>query len=177
MAANGDAEAMSSSIARHLVLSGARTVGLLPLAARKVELDMVPVLERLAASLSMFMEGTVGYLGPWRGWGTAPLQDGRQALLLRPAGERIVEVVPPACASAPAASGALQRALASLPPTLARVLIDLGGYAAPGRLPAVSELLDGVVTVVATRRARRGEVADLYARMPGSKNLGAILIG
>src|SRR5436190_23924477 len=70
--------AACSSIARHLARTGARSVGLLPVGAPRRRrgksspdrpeasgLDLGPVLERLAAALAMFVEGTVGYIGPW----------------------------------------------------------------------------------------------------------------
>jgi hypothetical protein len=88
-----------------------------------------------------------------------------------------VEIVPPPCSDASAALGVLRRSLASLPAEIARVLVDLGGYAPVGRLPQAASLVDGVLAAVAARRTRQDWVANLKDHVPAEKSLGAILIG
>jgi hypothetical protein len=56
-------------------------------------------------------------------------------------------------------------------------LVNLGGYAGRGAVPAALGLADAAVLVVSLRRTRRRAVADVAEHVQGGKLLGAILIG
>jgi hypothetical protein len=88
-----------------------------------------------------------------------------------------VVVSPPACPDLVAAAAALERTLSGDTRDLARVLVDLGGYARPGGVPTVAELVDGVVLVAEARRSLRRSVARMVELLPHRKHLGAILVG
>jgi hypothetical protein len=68
-------------------------------------------------------------------------------------------------------------ALWSLPSGIARVLIDLGGYAVEGALPGAGAVADAIVVAVPLARARKAVVAKLLAAIPEGKSLGVILVG
>jgi hypothetical protein len=185
-----EAEVMAACarVARHLTRAGVRSVGVLPvvggphwwsilMSGGTPTIDLQPILERLATSMVSFVGGTVGFIGPWRSWGNEDRKNGQEALRIRGVREQVVEIVPPPCADGGAATSVLRRCLASLPPEISRVLVDLGGYAAAGRLPAAASAVDGLVAAVAARRARQAWVTSLKNKIPADKSLGAILIG
>jgi hypothetical protein len=88
-----------------------------------------------------------------------------------------MEIAPPPCNDASAATTALQNTLAGRPPGLARVLVNLAGYSDPGVPPAAMRMMDGVVLVVIARRTLRAAVLKMEAQVPDAARLGAILIG
>jgi hypothetical protein len=159
---------------RRLHAAPARVIGVLPAAGGSMNLG--PLLVRLASALAGFASGRVGVVPRWRSW-AKDAGGGAETLRLRAMGPSVVAVVPPACANSRAAALAVQDALWSLPAGIARVLVDLGGYAAPGALPGAGALVDGIVLAVPARRARLSAVAKLLAAIPEGKGLGTILIG
>jgi hypothetical protein len=159
-------------MARRLNAEPARVIGVLPAAG---SMNLGPLLVRLASALGGFAEGRVGVVPRWRSW--AKDAGGATEVRLRAMGPSVVAVVPPACANSRAAALAVQDALWSLPAGIGRVLVDLGGYAAPGALPGAGAVVDGLVVAVQARRARLSRVAKLLAAIPEAKNLGTILIG
>jgi hypothetical protein len=175
--------AACARIARQLARSGTRVIGVLPLAEpprrrrrgrRRVVLG--PLLERLAEALAGFVDGSVGFVGPWKGWRTGGAT-GTPAERMRQLRPQVFELCPPACGDSQAAAVALRHTLSYLPPAMARVLVDIGEYAPSGRVPAVAGATDGVLVAVLARRARKRVVAGLVAGLPDGKCLGAILIG
>src|SRR5215468_5858419 len=73
-------ELACTRIARHMVRSGARTVGVLPFAGKEPAsrrgrsspastVDLGPLLERLASSIFALDGGAVALIGPWTSWG------------------------------------------------------------------------------------------------------------
>jgi hypothetical protein len=90
---------------------------------------------------------------------------------------RVVAITPLPCADAVAATTALQNTLRVTRREFGAVLVDLGGYAAAGTAPSTLTLCDGVVLVVAVRRARIAAVSALSLHVPSAKRLGAILVG
>jgi hypothetical protein len=137
---------------------------------------LAPLLERLAEALAGFADGNVGFVASWKGWRTGG-PAGTPAERMRQVRPQVFELRPPACDDAQAAAAAVRHTLSYLPPGMVRVLIDLGEYAPPGRVPVLAAVVDGVLVAVAARRARKREVAELVARIPEGKSLGAVLIG
>jgi hypothetical protein len=169
-------ETTCTVMARRLHAYPARAIGVLPAAGSA---HLGPLLVRLASALAGFEDGKVGVVPRWRSWA----RDGgggagdTSGLRLRAIGENVVVIVPPACPNSRAAALVVQDALWSLPSGIARVLVDLGGYSAPGAFPGASAVADGIVLAVPVARARRAVVAKLLAAIPEGKSLGTILIG
>jgi len=163
-------------MARRLHASPARAIGVVPAAGSS---NLGPLLVRLATALAAFETGKVGVVPKWRSWARDPGGDAGEAsaLRLRALGPSVVAIVPPASPNSRAAALVLQDALWSLPSGIARVLVDLGGYAAPGAFPGASAVADGIVVAVPLARARKAAVAKLLAAIPEDKSLGVILVG
>jgi hypothetical protein len=169
----------SSRVARNLARSGARVIGLLPVDARLATERLGPALLRLAEALSGFVPGDIGLVDAWPTWpwGEAlGLGEGATARIRR-LGDRVVEIAPPPCSDAPAAATALTNTLAGRPESIARVLVNLGGFAHPGTPPLSMDAVDGVALLVAARGTRAKAVESLARRLPPGKTLGTILIG
>jgi hypothetical protein len=178
------------AIARRLALSARRSIGLLPVGLPLgLPFGEASLLGTLARALTDFVSGEVATVGPWRTWDTehdrqapgeaaAPrLADDSGRLVPEPGDPRRVRLVPSEVGDQSAAGFALRRALTRHLPNLSRVLIDLSDYAPPGVMPGIAERLDGVVLLVRVRRDRWQRVAELTRMLPGSQNLGVILLG
>jgi hypothetical protein len=163
------------AMARRLAASSARVIGVVPVGG-SAALNLGPLLVRVAGALAGFVGGRVGVVPRWRSWAK---DTGGEAggLRLRAMGPDVVAVVPPAAQNSRAAALAVQEAIWSLPASITRVVVDLGGYAAPGALPGAGAVADGIVLAVSARRARRAHVAKLLAAIPQAKSLGSILVG
>jgi hypothetical protein len=166
-------ETTCTIMARRLHASPARAIGVVPAAGSS---NLGALLVRLASALAAFESGKVGVVPKWRSWARDPGGDA-SALRLRALGGNVVAIVPPASPNSRAAALALQDALWSLPSGIARVLVDLAGYAAPGNFPGASAVVDGIVVAVPLSRARKAAVAKLLAAIPEGKSLGVILVG
>jgi hypothetical protein len=170
----------ASRVARHVVRSSARIVGLLPVESRRPLDDRIaPALLRIAEALLGFVEGDVGIIDTWRTWpwGEAFERGDTAAHRSRWIRPRVLEIAPVPCADPEAAAVALENALAARPDGLAVTLINLGGYAVPGASPAGLRLVDAAVLVVSLGRTQRQAVARAAHHVPDGKLLGAILIG
>jgi hypothetical protein len=165
-----------AALARRLVATNAKTIGVLPAAGSP---NLGPLLVRLANALGGFVGGRVGVVPRWRSWAKDPGgADGEHGeLRLRAMGPNVVAIVPPAARNSRAAAVALQPVLWELPQGVARVLFDMSGYGETGAWPGAGALAEGVVVVVPARAARAGRVADLLAAIPDGKCIGTILIG
>jgi hypothetical protein len=161
-------------VARRLSLAGARTIGLLPVGPSG---DLLPLLIDLAGTLALFAVGAIGCIGSWRTWKAKTMRGVGALRTPAPGAAAVVVVSPPACPDLVAAAAALERTLVGDTRDLARVLVDLGGYARPGGVPTVAELVDGVVLVAEARRSLRRSVARMVDLLPHRKHLGAILVG
>jgi hypothetical protein len=180
-AAQGDLDAACGRIARHLARGGARVIGLLPVGG---ELDsppaLSPLLDRVATALVGFVRKDVALVDTWRTWGDPKAERDVTVPRIREIRPQVLAITPPPCEDVAAATVALQQTLAALaawPEGVDRVLVHLGGYAAPGTAPKVMVLVDGVVVVVAARRTRRSSLKDMISYLPEAKRLGAILVG
>jgi hypothetical protein len=177
-----DEEAVAATcavIARRLVLSQKKSVGVLPVGGAP---NLGPLLVRLAVALARFGEGKVGVIPRWRTWARDPGgAEGAAAdasrVRLRAMGPDVVAIVPPAAGDVREAALVLQPALWDLPAGLTRVLVDLSGYSKPGVWPGTGVLVDGVVLAVPRRIARRSSVERLLATAPAGKCMGSILLG
>jgi hypothetical protein len=161
-------------VARRLSLAGARTIGLLPVGATG---DLLPLLVDLAGTLALFAVGAIGCIGSWRTWKSKTMRGMGALRTPAPGAAAVVVISPPACGDLVEAAAALERTLVGDTRDLARVLVDLGGYARPGGVPTVAELVDGVVLVAEARRSLRRNVGRIAELLPHRKNLGAILVG
>jgi hypothetical protein len=173
--------AAATRIARHIVRARSRIVALLPVNGKDPLDDrLAPVLLRLAEALIAFSDSSVAIIDTWRTWPWGEAVEWGQTAAhrsrwLRP---RILEVAPVPCGDASAATVALQNALAApRPDGVLTTLVNLGGYAGRGAVPAALGLADAAVLVVSLRRTRRRAVADVAEHVQGGKLLGAILIG
>ena len=104
-------------------------------------------------------------------------REGQPNQRIRQVGSNVVEIIPTRCSDPRAAATALQRSLASVAQGIPRVLIDLGGYAPPGRIPAVAGTLDVVIPAVTARVTDQFWLSQVWKKIPEDKRLGAILIG
>lgn len=175
----GDLASRSASIARHLLRSGRRTIGLVPASHALAEGETFgPMLAALGHALVRFTTWSIGLVDRWPTWAWASGEAGEVTdhFRTRALDDRLLEVSPLPCADPEAAALALQAALASLPPTLVTVLVDLSGYAALGLAPAALDVVEGVVLVARARRTPGHNLRHL-ARQAASKNLGTILLG
>jgi hypothetical protein len=165
-----------AALARRLVASDARAIGVLPAAGSP---NLGPLLVRLASALAGFVGGRVGVVPRWRSWAKDPGgADGEHGdLRLRTMGPDVVAIVPPTARDSRAAALALQPILWELPQGVARVLFDLSGYGEQGAWPGAGVLADGVVVAVPARVARASHVGDLLRAIPDGKCIGTILIG
>jgi hypothetical protein len=181
-----DIEVTASGIARHIARSGARVIGLLPTGQDlgdnpRGAVGMSPLLAALAAALVRFVDQEVAIIDHWQCWKRAVPRSGSGAdappSRVREIRPRVVDVSPTASTDAPAAAVALQNALKALRKSGGLVLVHLGGYAPAGTAPATMQVCDGIVLVVSERHTRISVVDALAKHLPGSKRLGAILIG
>ena len=140
---------------------------------------LAPALLRLAEALSGFVAGEVGIIDAWPTWpwGDALMHGDAAAARIRRVGDRVLELAPPPCGDAPAASIALANTLAGRPSGIERVLVSLAGFAPPGVVPPAAEWVQGIVLVVAANRSRQRFVEGLGKRMAAGKTLGAVLVG
>jgi hypothetical protein len=167
-------------LARLLARSGRRVVGLLPtddgLGAPE---RLAPALLGIAEALLGFLPGEVGLIDAWKTWpwGEAMAAGDAAAHRMRWLRPRVMEIAPPPCGDSLAAEVALENALASVPPSLAAVIVSLAGFAPPGGIPRAAEMVDGVVLVVAARRSRLTAVARLRRRLPKENLIGGLLFG
>jgi len=175
--------AAATRIARHVIRSGARTVGLLPVAGDDAHPEQcAPLLLRVAEALAGFVSGQVGIVDTWRTWpwGEAVQVDDMAAPdmgpILRPVAERVVSLSPPPCNDGLAAVVALRHALAVRPAEIALVVVNLAGYASAGTVPPAAELVERVVLLVPARLTRQAAVAGLADKL-AQKALGAVLLG
>jgi hypothetical protein len=172
--------AAATRIARHIARARAGVVALLPVDGRRPLDDRVaPALMRLAEALLGFADGNVAVIDTWRTWPWGEAVEWGQAAAhrsrwLKP---RILEIAPVPCGDSEAAAIALENALAARPQGLMTTLVNLGGYAARGAVPAALRLADAAVLLVPTRQSRRRTVEKVAAHVPDGKLLGAILIG
>ncbi|HTA18671.1 MAG TPA: hypothetical protein VK989_05230 [Polyangia bacterium] len=162
-------------MARRLAATSARVIGVVPVGG-PVSLNLGPLIVRVASALAGFVGGRVGVVPRWRSWAKDTSGEAG-GLRLRAMGPDVVAVVPPAAQNSRAAALAVQEAIWSLPASIKRVVVDLGGYAAPGALPGAGAVADGIVVAVSAGRARRAHVAQLLAAIPTAKSLGTILVG
>jgi len=170
----------ANRIARALARSRAKVIGLLPVDDRLGPPErLAPALLRLAEALSGFVADEVGIVDAWPTWpwGDAFAYGDAAAARIRRVGDRVLEIAPPPCGDAPAASIALANTLAGRPKGIDRVLVSLGGFAPPGVVPPAAEWVDGIVLMVAAHRSRQRVVQDLGQRMAAGKALGAVLLG
>jgi hypothetical protein len=167
-------------LARLLARSGGRLIGLLP---ADDGLDpptrLAPALAGIAEALLGFLPGEVGLIDTWRTWpwGEAMAVGESAAHRMRWLRPRIMEISPPPCNDVSAAEVALQNALASVPASLAAVIVNLGGYSPLGAVPRAIEFVDGLVLLVAARRTRLASVARLRNRLANENVIGGILFG
>jgi hypothetical protein len=178
-AGEGPLSLAATRIARNLARSGARVIGFLPVDDRLDPGRLGPVLLRAAEALTGFVAGELAVVDTWPTWPWGiPLEVGATAApRLRQIAPRVLEIAPPPCNDAPVAGVVLRESLAACPARLARVLVNLGGYATPGAVPQALEAVDAVVLLVAARRSRQAAVSDLARRLPPGKSLGAVLVG
>jgi hypothetical protein len=183
-------ELSCARIARQMVRSRARTVGLLPFAGKETargkaaarpaaarEVNFYPLLERLSSAIFAFDGGTVAFIGPWTEWGGPVPGGGAARSGSRQVAPGVVEILPPSAAGPRAAAEALAQMLATPPADITRVLVNIGELAPPGRVPEVASAFDKIVAVVVVRRVRKAWVSELLAELPEDKRLGAILVG
>jgi hypothetical protein len=141
-------------------------------------LDLSPMLERLAASLAMFVTGQVAFIGPWTEWGARGPERRTAVAFHREVRPQVLEIVPPPRHDSPAAAAALGPALSSMPATVSPILVDLSGYARLQAIPTAIASLDGLLVAVIAKRARtKGVAGALKDVVPAAKRLGSILIG
>ena len=180
-AAPGALTAAATRIARHVIRSGARTVGLLPVAGDDAHPEQcAPLLLRVAEALTGFVSGQVGIVDAWRTWPWGEAVDvdvdDLAAPVIRTVAARVVSLSPPPCNDGLAAVVALQHALAVRPPEIALVVVNLAGYASAGTVPPAAEHVERVVLLVPARLTRQAAVAGLADKL-AQKALGAVLLG
>jgi hypothetical protein len=178
-AAPGALTAAATRIARHVIRSGARTVGLLPVAGDDAHPEQcAPLLLRIAEALTGFVSAEVGIVDAWRTWpwGEAVDVDDVAAPVVRRVAERVVSLSPPPCADGLAAAFALQHALRARPAEVGLVVVNLAGYASAGTVPPAADHVERVVLLVPTGHTRQSAVAGLAADL-AEKALGAVLLG
>ena len=177
-------EVTCARIARHLARSATKIIGLLP-ATRGLgdgtggtAIGLAPLLANLAGVLARFLDQDVAMIDHWRTWGKGG-GGGAEGVSsrLREVRPRVIEITPLPCDDAVAATAALQNTLRVTRREFGAVLVDLGGYAAAGTAPSTLTACDGVVLVIALRRARIAGVSALSLHIPSAKRLGAILVG
>jgi hypothetical protein len=167
-------------IARQIVRSGARSVGLVPAAgALPGGRSLAPLVAALGEALLGFSPQDVGLVDSWPTWpwGEAAAPDLRSIYRQRRLAPRIVEIAPLPCGDPQAATAALQATLASRPPGLAVVLVNLAEYTQAGVVPPAVDFLDGAIVVVALRRTLAGGLSRMAHFIPAAKNLGVVLVG
>jgi hypothetical protein len=183
MPANAVADAHLTRIARQIVRDGARVIGFLTVTGRRDPVDLTPLLQRIAQSVTGFVEQRdVAVIPTWGEWkplaGGSPETEAAPRMTVREVQPRVVEVLPAAKSDATSAGMALGEVLKVLSDDFAHVLINLDGYAPPGgRAPSAVALVEAVALVVSRRRARLKDVGLLIEHIPTSKHLGAVLLG
>ena len=183
MPANAVADAHLTRIARQIVRDGARVIGFLTVTGRRDPVDLTPLLQRIAQSVTGFVEQRdVAVIPTWGEWkplaGGSPETEAAPRMTVREVQPRVVEVLPAAKRDATSAGMALGEVLKVLSDDFAHVLINLDGYAPPGgRAPSAVALVEAVALVVSRRRARLKDVGLLIEHIPTSKHLGAVLLG
>jgi hypothetical protein len=174
-------EAAYAAITRRLLLDEARIIGFLSVAGRRAAAPPLrPYLDRLATTLTAFVATDVAIIPSFEAWASpagSAEPESRPRLTVREIRPRVVEVLPPSCASAADAALALEQVLSTLSEDFRQVLVDLGGYATPLSAPPALSLVEGVVFVVSARAARMGALRRLGRAIPDSKQIGAILVG
>jgi hypothetical protein len=174
----GDLASRAASIARHLVHTRLRTIGLLPApGAGDGRAPLSPLLAALGEAVLGFVAEEVAVIDTWPtwAWATAAHAGDTAAYRARPLRERLVELAPLPCADPEAATLALGMAVEALPPRVRLTLVNLAGYAAPGLAPAAIDVLDGAVLVAAAGRTQSDSLVRLAA-LVSAKNLGTILV-
>jgi hypothetical protein len=172
--------AAATRIARQLARLEAPVIGLVPVDERaNLKARLAPLLVELAEAFVPFLAGEVAIVDSWHtwSWGEALSVGAAAAHRTRWLRPRVLEIAPVPCGDADAANVALENALAGRPNTVEQTLVNLGGYASPGVVPAPVRYMDGAVMVMAARRTRGEAVAALATQLPAGKDLGAILIG
>jgi len=183
MPANAVADAHLTRIARQIVRDGARVIGFLTVTGRRDPVDLTPLLQRIAQSVTGFVEQRdVAVIPTWGEWkplaGGSPETEAAPRMTVREVQPRVVEVLPAAKSDATSAGMALGEVLKVLSDDFAHVLVNLDGYApAGGRAPSAVALVEAVALVVSKRRARLKDVGLLIEHIPTSKHLGAVLLG
>jgi hypothetical protein len=177
-------EVACARIARQLSRADVRTVGFLPAGGKPgaPPPDLMPLLDRLASALTGFGRGDVALLPRWTSWGGGDAEAAAQAAAgpprrIRELRPQVLEILPRPCEGIALAELALRDTIESLAPGIVRVLVDLGGYAPPRKIPTALSFVDAVVPVVAAGHDRLRQVEALLAELPAAKNLGAILVG
>jgi hypothetical protein len=180
-------EVTASRVARHISRAGVRVVGLLPTGADLVDgaetrrrPRMAPLLATLASAIVRFVDQDVSIVDHWQTWkrdDASPEGEESSSSRLREVRPRVLEVTPRPAADAEEAAAALQNTLGVLRRGgIGFVLVNLGGFAAPGTAPSTLSLCDGVALVVVARRARITAVESLARHIPEPKWLGAIWV-
>jgi len=175
----GSLRVAMTRIARQLVRREAPVIGLLPVDGGKdLTGRLAPLLAELAEACLPFLEGDVAVVDSWHtwSWGEAVSVGAAAAHRTRWIRPRIMEIAPVPCGDSGAAAVALENALAGRGKTVEQTLVNLGGYAAPGAMPAPLRYMDGAVFVLNARRARKSAIAALAGQLDASKDLGAILV-
>ncbi len=165
-------------LARRLLRSGRRTLGLIPV---NLDAPLLPFSIRLATVLGD-MGDTVAVVAPasrWKDLGIARrdrVSTTPDDMLTFSHGPRVTEVT---LFRGP--SGDIPRTLMQALPRLAeeysRVLVDLSGLDVLSRQSEVPALLTGVVLVGAVGRTNEITLRRLRASLPGTGLLGVILVG
>jgi len=178
------ADAGLTRIARQIVRDGARVVGFLTVTGRRDPVDLTLLLQRIAQSVTGFVEQRdVAVIPTWGEWkpipgGTPEMEAAAPRMTVREVQPRVVEVLPAAKSDATSAGMALGEVLKVLSDDFAHVLVNLDGYApAGGRAPSAVALVEAVALVVSRRRAKLKDVGLLVEHIPTSKHLGAVLLG
>ncbi len=179
-------EVTAARVARHVSRAGVRVVGLLPTGRevgdktnKRRTPRMAPLLATLASAIVRFVDQDVSIVDQWQTWKREEESEGEEpsSSRLREVRPRVLEVTPRPADDAEAAAAALQNTLGVLRRGgIGFVLVNLGGFAAPGTAPSTLSLCDGVALVVVARRARIEAVESLARHIPATKWLGAIWV-
>jgi hypothetical protein len=175
-----EADPNYTRIARQIVRDGARVIGFLTVTGKRHPVALTDLLVRLARSVTAFVHGDVALIPAWNEWKPIPGAPGAEGapprMTVREIEPRVIEVLPAASSDFPNATLDLERTLKVLSMDFAHVLVNLDGYAPPGRAPAAVAQVEAVALVIAAGAARMRDVSVITDQIPASKQLGAVLM-
>jgi hypothetical protein len=165
-------------VARRLRDSGRRTIGLVPVNAKKsavaaAAIQLGLVLGDAAITIVAFVDASPG----------GPVLSSLAPTAIEAVGDfALVTLAPRLVALTPQAEGgprraSLERALAEAARRYDYVLVDLTGFEATGEHAWAFDLVDGVALVARGGVTREHEIVAKHAAIPPERDLGVLIVG